>query len=43
LDRRFNLYPSVIKLAKNNAQVLVAEIATQLLQDIDEYGGKYGI
>ncbi|KAG5176588.1 hypothetical protein JKP88DRAFT_335585 [Tribonema minus] len=43
LDRRFNLYPTVVKLARNNAQVLVAEMATLLLQDIDELGGKYGV
>jgi hypothetical protein len=43
VDRRFNLYPTVVKLARNNAQVLVAEVATQLLQDIDELGGKYGV
>ncbi|CAM9734105.1 unnamed protein product [Chrysoparadoxa australica] len=42
LIREFDLYPSVSKLAKNNTQVLVAEIANQLLQDFDEHG-KYGI
>jgi hypothetical protein len=42
LIRQFNLYPTVSKLARNHAQVLVAEIATQLLHDFDQLG-KYGI
>ncbi len=32
LIREFNLYPSVYKLAENNTQVLVAELASQLLR-----------
>ncbi|CAM9364055.1 unnamed protein product [Discosporangium mesarthrocarpum] len=42
LTRNFDLYPSVRALARNESQVLVAEIATQLLQEFDDHG-KYGI
>ncbi len=38
LIRDFNLYPSVSKLAENNTQVLVAELAWQLLRVFDGIG-----
>ncbi len=39
LIRDFNqLYPSVSKLAENNTQVLVAELASQLLRVFDTIG-----
>lgn len=37
LVRDFDLYRIVLTLSRNEAQVLVAELAAQLLQDFDEH------
>lgn len=43
LVRDFNLYQIVLKLSQNESQVLVAELAAQLLQDFDEHSGSVQI
>lgn len=40
LVRDFDLHRVVLKLSKNELQVLVAELAAQLLQDFDGHKGK---
>lgn len=37
LVRDFDLYKVVLKLSQNDSQVLVAELADQLLQDLDTF------
>ena len=40
LVRDFDLYKIVLKLSQNDSQVLVAELAGQLLQDFDNFQAK---